>query len=139
MNDGLPFPIADPALLSPEARRLRLSNMHITPKPGDLVCHCPNVTPARVHYWPDHSGTDQEIARAYAPGEWGFIVDPDTLFSVANVAYDNLGNFWCLVLVLVHGTDGRMGYVHNVCTIEDWEREAHRYRQNWVWVRKRPT
>lgn len=132
MSDGLPFPIRDPALLDESAKDSRRRNLRRVPKPGDLRCHAPNVSPARVHYWPDSSSTDQKIAREYS-SDWGFIVAPTTVFSVIDVAYDNLGNAWCLVLC--GGTDGRMGYVKHLVTVEDFEREAPRFRQNWSWPR----
>lgn len=132
MNDGLPYPITDASLLDGTAQEVRLSNLPHVPKPGDVMCHAPNVTPSRVHFWPDSSSTDQEIARAYSK-ERGFLVPPTATFTVVNVAYDNLGNAWCLVLA--GGTDGRMGYVLNLVTVEEWQREERRFRHSWYWPR----
>ena len=134
MNDGLPYPITDVSLLDGAAREIRRKNLKHLARPGDVMCHAPNSTPARVHYWPDSSTTDQALARAYSP-DWGFIVDPDSTFLVVNVAYDNLGNAW--YLVMVGGTDGRMGYVRDLVTVEDWKLHEAKYRQNWCWPRRR--
>lgn len=74
--------------------------------PGDMVAHRYHTTPARVHFWPDSSRTDQTIADAIS-SEWGFIVPHDSLFLIVCEARpDALGNPWYQVVV-----GGRMGYL----------------------------
>lgn len=74
--------------------------------PGDVVAYRYHSTPARVHFWPESSDTDQRIARSISE-EWGFIVPHDSLFLIVCEARpDALGNSWYEVIV-----DGRLGYL----------------------------
>jgi len=103
-------------LLDKDARKIWDSWQDDLRAPGEMLAHRYHTTPARIHQWPDASGTDQDNARRLSP-EWGRIVPHDSLFLVIMSARpDCLGNPWYLVSVAT-----QVGYLRAADTSDPQE------------------
>ena len=103
------FPV-DPSELGRRSRAQWEQNLHMMPKPGDIMCFDPDITTPHIEPWPNATAIDQEYGRSKY-GASSFLeeeqnVPTGTVVVVICTLSDHFGNGWCMV---VH--DGVIGWV----------------------------